>query len=96
MYIAKLAFAQAMGFLPQHTFHRYVQRYDGNRQIKSFTCQDQFWSMAFAQLNYPSLRDIEACLSAPSNKLYHMGNGPERKKLASRTQRETRLAYLNQ
>jgi len=30
--------------------------------------------MAFAQLTYrESLRDIEACLRAQSNKLYHMG-----------------------
>ena len=30
--------------------------------------------MAFAQLTYrDSLRDIEACLSAPASKLYHMG-----------------------
>jgi hypothetical protein len=30
--------------------------------------------MAFAQLTYrESLRDIEACLSAQSAKLYHMG-----------------------
>jgi hypothetical protein len=30
--------------------------------------------MAFAQLTYrESLRDIEACLNAQSNKLYHMG-----------------------
>jgi len=74
MYTGKLVFSQAMVFLPQHTFRRCVQRYDGNRHIKSFTCQDQYRSMAFAQLTYrESLRDIEACLSAQSNKLYHMG-----------------------
>lgn len=74
MYTGKLVFSQAMDFLPQHTFRRCVQRYDGNRCIKSFTCQDQYRSMAFAQLTYrESLRDIEACLNAQSNKLYHMG-----------------------
>jgi transposase len=74
MYTGKLVFAQAMDFLPQHTFRRCVQRYNGNRHIKSFTCQDQYRSMAFAQLTYrESLRDIEACLKAQSNKLYHMG-----------------------
>jgi transposase len=74
MYTGKLVFAQAMDFLPQHTFRRCVQRYDGNRHIKSFTCQDQYRSMAFAQLTYrDSLRDIEVCLKAQSNKLYHMG-----------------------
>ena len=53
---------------------RCVQRYHGNHKIKSFTCLDQFRCMAFAQLTYrESLRDIEACLRAQQNKLYHMG-----------------------
>ena len=35
---------------------------------------DQFLCMAFAQLSYrDSLRDIEVCLRAMNNKLYHMG-----------------------
>lgn len=74
MYTGKLVFTQAMDHLPLHTFRRCVQRYHGNRHIKSFTCQDQYRCMAFAQLTYrESLRDIEACLKAQSNKLYHMG-----------------------
>ena len=74
MYTGKLVFSQAMNFLPQHTFRRCVQRYNGNRHIKTFTCQDQYRSMAFTQLTYrESLRDIEACLKAQSKKLYHMG-----------------------
>jgi len=74
MYTGKLIFAQAMDYLPQHTLRRYIQRYDGNKNIKFFTCQDQYRCMAFAQLTYrESLRDIEACLKAQSNKLYHMG-----------------------
>ncbi len=74
MYTGKLIFAQAMDYLPQHTLRRCIQRYDGNKNIKLFTCQDQYRCMAFAQLTYrESLRDIEACLKAQSNKLYHMG-----------------------
>jgi len=74
MFTGKLVFAQAMDHLPLHTFRRCVQRYGGNRYIKSFSCQDQFRCMAFAQFTYrESLRDIEACLNAQSNKLYHMG-----------------------
>ncbi len=74
MYTGKLVFAQALDFLPLHTFRRCVQRYDGNRYIKQFSCQDQYRCMAFAQLTYrESLRDIEACLKAQRNKLYHMG-----------------------
>jgi hypothetical protein len=74
MYTGKLVFSQAMEHLPFHTFRRCVQRYQGNRHMKRFSCQDQYRSMAFAQLTYrESLRDIEACLKAQSSKLYHMG-----------------------
>ncbi len=74
MFTGKLVFTQAMDHLPLHTFRRCVQRYDGNRYIKNFSCQEQFRCMAFAQFTYrESLRDIEACLNAQSSKLYHMG-----------------------
>src|SRR6266496_751430 len=74
MYVGSLVFAQVMDLLPLHVFHRCVQRYEGNRNVKSFSCLDQFLVMAFAQLTFrESLRDIEACLSAVPNKLYHMG-----------------------
>ena len=57
-----------------HTFRRIVTRYAGERKVKSFSCLDQFLSMAFAQLTFrESLRDIEACLRAQRSKLYHLG-----------------------
>jgi hypothetical protein len=63
-----------MDYLPIHTFRRCVQRYRGHHKIRHFTCLDQYLSMAFAQLTYrESLRDIEACLRAQKNKLYHIG-----------------------
>jgi len=74
MYSGSLVFSQVMAHLPMHTFRRCVQRYRGNHKIKTFSCLDQFRCMAFAQLTYrESLRDIEACLRAQQNKLYHMG-----------------------
>jgi len=74
MYLGKLVFTQIIDHLPLHTFRRCIHRYDGNRYIKRFSCQDQYRCMAFAQLTYrESLRDIEACLKAQSHKLYHMG-----------------------
>ena len=74
MYIGKTLFAQLMDFLLWKTFHRIIDRYDGDRYVKSMTCADQFRVMAFAQLTYrESLRDIEVCLSAQAVKLYHMG-----------------------
>ncbi len=74
MYSGPLVFTQVMDFMPLKTFQRCVERYQGNFSVKHFTCMDQFRTMAFAQLAYrESLRDIEACLRAQSNKLYHMG-----------------------
>jgi hypothetical protein len=74
MYAGKLVFAQIMEHLPLHTFRRIVTRYAGERKVKSFSCLDQFLSMAFAQLTgRESLRDIEACLRAQQSKLYHFG-----------------------
>jgi len=74
MYIGKTVFAQVIDHLPMHTYRRCVARYGGQRDIKSFSCLDQYLCMAFAQLTYrESLRDIEACLRSQKTKLYHMG-----------------------
>ncbi|MDA8415459.1 MAG: IS4 family transposase [Betaproteobacteria bacterium] len=78
MYSGKVVFSQVMELLPLHIFRQCVDRYKGNYKVKEFTCLDQYYSMAFAQITYrESLRDIEACLRAQQGKLYHMGiRGP--------------------
>jgi hypothetical protein len=74
MNVGKVLFAQLMDFLPWSSFARSVARYSGDRRVRSLTCAEQFRAMAFAQLTYrESLRDIEACLGAQPNKLYHLG-----------------------
>jgi len=74
MYTGKTLFAQIMDFLPWSTFYRIVERYNGDYRVRTLHCAEQFRVMAFAQLTYrESLRDIEACLSAQTSKLYHMG-----------------------
>ncbi len=74
MYSGKIVFSQIMEFLPMYEFHKCVERYQGNRKTKSFSCLDQFLCMTFAQLTFrDSLRDIESCLRSMNNKLYHMG-----------------------
>jgi len=71
-------FAQLIKFLSHNEFQRCVARYGGNKSVRSFSCWDQFLTMAFAQLTYrESLRDIEVCLTAQRHKLYHAGfSGP--------------------
>lgn len=74
MYQGQTVFSQVMDFLPQKKFRKCVDRYNGNYRVRSFTCYDQLLCMAFAQLTYrESLRDIECCLRAMREKLYHMG-----------------------
>jgi hypothetical protein len=85
----RTVFSQVMDFAPLHEFRRCVERYDGNRRVRTFTCWDHFLVMAFAQLTYrESLRDIEACLRAMQPRLYHMG-------IRSRVSRNT-LAVANE
>lgn len=74
MPIDPTVFAQVMDFLPIRAFRHCVERYRGNHKVQSFSCLDQFFCMAFAQLTYrESLRDIETCLRVMQPKLYHMG-----------------------
>ena len=74
MNTGRTVFAQLMDFLPLHDFRACVARYDGDYRVRSFSCLDQFLTLAFAQLTYrESLRDIETSLRAMQPKLYHMG-----------------------
>jgi hypothetical protein len=74
MNTGKTLFAQLMDFRPWSTFSRIVARYDGDRAARTLSCAAHYRVMAFAQLTYrESLRDIEACLSAQTAKLYQMG-----------------------
>ena len=74
MNTGKTIFSQVMDFLPMNEFHKCVKRYHGHYKVRNFSCLDQFFCMAFAQLTYrESLRDIETCLRTVNSKLYHMG-----------------------
>jgi len=89
MNLGRTVFSQLVDLLPSYQFQLCVDRYQGHRYVKDFSCWDQFLSLAFAQLTYrESLRDIEACLRAQQPKLYHMG-------FRSRISRNT-LAHANE
>ena len=76
MHVGRTLFAQVMEFLPWTTFRRIVARYGGDHRVRKLPCSEQFRCMAFAQLTYrESLRDIETCLEAQTEKLYGMGLG---------------------
>jgi len=89
MNLGRTVFSQLVDFLPSYQFQLCVDRYQGDRYVKEFSCWDQFLCLAFAQLTYrESLRDIEACLRAQQPKLYHMG-------LRGQVRRNT-LAHANE
>ena len=85
----RVIFTQIMDFLPMHEFRACVERYRGHHKVQTFSCFDQFLSMAFAQLTFrDSLRDIETCLRSFQSKLYHAG-------FRGKVSRST-LAYANE
>jgi hypothetical protein len=70
----KTVFTQVMQTVHRQEFQRCVSRYGGDHRVHSFSCRDQFLAMCFAQMTFrESLRDIEACLDARSDQLYHLG-----------------------
>ena len=74
MHQGMLVFAQVMAHVPLTTFRRCVAAHRGDHKVQEFSCLDQFFAMAFAQLTYrESLRDIEVNLRAQARRLYHMG-----------------------
>ncbi len=74
MNTGQTVFSQLIDFLPKKQFDTCVRQYHGNHRIKSFSCFDQYLCMVFAQITYrQSLRDIETCLRAMQQKLYHCG-----------------------
>ena len=74
MYSGTTVFAQVMKFMPEYEFHKCVDHYKGDYRIRKLPCREHFLVMSFAQLTgRKSLRDIENCLSAFSDKLYHSG-----------------------
>ena len=72
----KYVFAQLISFLNEDKFRRIVNKFQGNRYIKHFTCWNQLLSLMFGQLsNRESLRDLIIALDAHHSKCYHLGIG---------------------
>ena len=76
MNTGKYVFSQVIDILPRRTFDRLVDKYNGNKYVKHFTCWNQLLCMLFGQLtNRDSLRDLSVVINAHSNKSYHLGLG---------------------
>ena len=72
----KYVFAQLVKFLDNDKFRHIVDKYDGDKYVKSYTCWNQLLTMMFGQLsNRESLRDLIVALEAHAGKVYHLGIG---------------------
>ena len=72
----KFIFAQLTDFLPRRVFDRIVDKYEGNKHVRSFTCWNQMLCMVFGQLTArDSMRDLMLSLEAHQSKYYHLGFG---------------------
>ncbi|HQM99392.1 MAG TPA: IS4 family transposase [Bacteroidales bacterium] len=72
----KYIFSQLTEFLPHRAFDGIVNKYEGNKYIRSFSCWNQMLCMVFGQLtSRDSMRDLMLSLEAHQNKYYHLGFG---------------------
>ncbi len=63
--------AQLAQMVPHYIFRRLAAQYQGDYKVRTLPCWEQFLCMLFAQY-LDSLRDMELCLRARAQALYHM------------------------
>lgn len=74
MPVQKTIFAQLMQLVDHNELNRCIDRHEGNSRVRTFSCQDQFLCMIFAQLaEKKSLRATVFSLQRMESRLYHMG-----------------------
>jgi hypothetical protein len=94
----RTVFAQLLNLLPRRAFENAVQRYGGERRLRSFSCMDQLLCMVFAQLTgRTSLRETVACLRALGPRCYHCGirTTPARSTLAEANERHDHRIFMD-
>ena len=65
-------FSELLKLCPRYQFDRAVERYQGDRYVKTFTTWQQFITMLYSQVKQKdSLRDIESGLMAQSARWYN-------------------------
>jgi putative transposase len=65
---------EMMKALPRGVFERMVEKHQGNKHSKGFSCWDQLLALIYGQLTAAaSLREIEAGFNAQSTHHYHLG-----------------------
>ncbi len=74
MNTGRFVLSQVLDLVHRQTLDRLAHRYRAEDRVRHFGCRQQLICMVFAQLTWrESLRDIEACLNAHPDMLYHLG-----------------------
>ena len=72
MHKGQFVFTQVCKFLPKRSFDCLVNKYEGNKWVKSFTCWNHLLVLIYGQLsNRESLRDLVTSL-APFRNMFHL------------------------
>jgi hypothetical protein len=67
-------FSELLKLCPRYHFERAVERYQGDRYVKSFTTWQQFMAILYSQITQKdSLRDIVTGFSVHAARWYHLG-----------------------
>jgi hypothetical protein len=70
----RFVLSQVLDQVYRQALERCAQRYNANDRVRHFGCRQQLTAMVFAQMTWrEGLRDIEACLNAKPEALYHLG-----------------------
>lgn len=76
MHHGQFIFSQLIKYLPKRAFDCLVNKYEGNKYVKSFTCWNHLLVLLIGQLsNRESLRDLIVSLNAHRAKFHHLGLG---------------------
>ena len=76
MHKGQFIFSQLIRFLPKRAFDCLVEKFEGNKWIKSFTCWNHLLVLVFGQLsNRESLRDLITSLAPYKTYYHHLGLG---------------------
>ena len=77
MNAGRCVLSQVLGLVHWQSLRRLVERYGAETRVRHFGCRQQLICMVFAQLTWrEGLRDIETCLNARPEALYHPGFCP--------------------
>jgi Domain of unknown function (DUF4372)/Transposase DDE domain len=94
----RTVFGQLLELLPRRAFDSAIERYDGAKKVRGFSCMDQLLCMVFAQLTgRASLRETVSCLRALGSRRYHCGIRvtPARSTLAEANERRDFRIFMD-